>query len=317
MQRRQLIAAIAAASVAPGMSFAQGKPIRLVVPFPPGGATDITGRVLADALAPILQQPVVVDNRGGAGGSIGMAEVARAAPDGLTFGVATLSTHGVNPAVFAKLPYDPIKDLQPVTLVARTPFVFVVAQASPIKTWQDFVQQSKTRDMTIGSLSRGTAFHLVWEQTAQRAGITAVYAPSTSSGKTQTDLIGGLLDIVLDAPSSAKGLIDAGKLRAIAITSATRFPGLPQTPTLAESGLPGYAAQPWIALMAPAGTPAEVVTGIQRTVAGILKEPEMVARMESLGMVPVGSSARELADTIAADRKEMEPLIRQLGITLQ
>ena len=293
------------------------KPVRIIVANPAGGPVDVMLRVLANRLSTVWGQGVVVDNKPGGSGIVSSQALVHAPPDGYTLGMTVASALTILPFAVAKLPYDPIKDLQPVTLVARTPFVFVVAQASPIKTWQDFVQQSKTRDMTIGSLSRGTAFHLVWEQTAQRAGITAVYAPSTSSGKTQTDLIGGLLDIVLDAPSSARGLIDAGKLRAIAITSATRFPGLPQTPTLAESGLPGYAAQPWIALMAPAGTPAEVVAGIQRTVAGILKEPEMVARMESLGMVPVGSSARELADTIAADRKEMEPLIRQLGITLQ
>lgn len=169
----------------------------------------------------------------------------------------------------------------------------------------------------MGSLSIGTAFHLVWEQTARRAGIKALYVPSPSSGKTQTDLLGGRLDVVLDAPSSAKGMLDGGKLRALAVTSAERFSGLPDTPTLSESGLKDYSATPWIGLMGPIGIPADRVRQIEQDVRKVLQEPAMKARMESLGMIPVGSSPEELADTIRQDRKEMEPLVKQLGIRLQ
>ncbi|MES2413577.1 MAG: tripartite tricarboxylate transporter substrate binding protein [Pseudomonadota bacterium] len=310
-----LIAALAGSSLA--MAAFPDKPVRIVVSNPAGGPVDVMLRVLASRLSTVWGQGVVVDNKPGASGIVSTQLVVSAPPDGYTLGMMVASALTIVPFAVDKLPFDPVRDLQPVSMVARTPFVFVVAQDSPIKTWQDFVRLSKTKDMTIGSLSRGTAFHLVWEQTALRAGVTALYAGSSSTGKTQTDLIGGLLDIVLDAPSSSKGLIDAGKLRAIAITSPTRFSGLPNTPTLNESGLTGYSSQPWIGLMAPAGTPPDVVASIQRTVAQILKEPEMASKMELLGMVPVGSSSKELGDTIAADRKDMEPLIRKLGITLR
>lgn len=293
------------------------KPVRIIVSNPAGGPVDVMLRVLGERLSAVWGQGVVVENKPGASGILSTQALLNSPADGYTLGMMVASALTILPFAVEKLPYDPQKDLQPVSLVARTPFVFVVPQASPIKNWQDFVRLSKTKDMTIGSLSRGTAFHLVWEQTAQRAGITALYAASTSSGKTQMDLMGGLLDIVLDAPSSAKGLIDSGRLRAIAITSPTRFSGLPNTPTLSESGLNGYASQPWIGLMAPAGVPPDVVAKIQRTIAQVLKEPEMVAKMELLGMVPVGSSSEELAAIITADRQTMEPLIKKLGITLK
>lgn len=180
------------------------------------------------------------------------------------------------------------------------------------------MQLTKTKEATVGSLSRGSAYHVVWEQTAERAGIrNALYVGSPSSAKNQSDLLGGLLDIVLDAPSSSKGMIDSGKLRAIAITSATRFSGLQDTPTLSESGLSGYASQPWIGLMAPKGTPADVVAAVQRTVAQVLKEPEMMARMEMMGMIPVGNSSAEFGKIIVEERAVMEPMVRKLGITIR
>ena len=317
MFRKILLAAAIATSTSFVLAAYPEKPVRIIVSNPPGGPVDVMLRLLSNKLAVAWGQGVVVDNKPGASGIISSQALATSAPDGYTLGMVVASAVTIVPFAVDKLPYDPVKDLQPVSLVARTPFVFVVRQESPIKTWQDFVAQSKNKDMTIGSLSLGTAFHLVWEQTAQRAGVSALYAPSSSTGKTQTDLMSGLLDIVLDAPSSAKGLIDGGKLRAIAITSPTRFAGLPNTPTLSESGLPGYSAQPWIGLMAPAGTPPDVVAKVQQSVATILAEPDMVAKMALLGMVPVGSSAKELADTISTDRKSMEPLIKKLGISLR
>jgi tripartite-type tricarboxylate transporter receptor subunit TctC len=220
------------------------------------------------------------------------------------------------PFAVDSLPFDTQKDLQPISLVARTPFIFIVPKDSPLKTWEDFVRESRARSLSVGSFSIGTAFHLVWEQTARRAGIKALYVPSSSSGKTQNDLIGGQLDVGLDAPSSSKGLIDSGRLRALAITSPQRFGGLPDTPTLKESGL-DYAPQPWIGLMGPAGIPKDRVAQIQKAVSDILKDPAMQAQMETLGMIPIGSTPEELAATIQADRADMGPLIKELGIKLQ
>ncbi len=292
------------------------KPVHIIVSNPPGGPVDVMLRVLSDRLSKQWKQPVIVDNKPGASGILSSTAIARAEPDGYTLGMVVASAITIMPFTVEKLPYDPIKDLQPITLVARTPFVFVVAKNSPLKTWQDFVEQAKRKELNVGSLSIGTAFHLVWEQTAQRAGIKALYVPSPSSGKTQTDLMGGSLDVVLDAPSSAKGLLDGGKLRALAVTSAHRFAGLPQTPTLDESGLKGYSATPWIGMMAPAGVPSDRVQKIEHDVRQVLAEPAMKSRMESLGMVPVASTSAEMAKTIQDDRKEMEPLVKRLGIKL-
>lgn len=293
------------------------KPVKIIVANPPGGPVDVMLRVLSNRLSAVWGQPVVVENKPGASGIVSSAALIKSPPDGYTLGMVVASAITIMPFAVDSLPYDPVKDMQPISLVARTPFVFVVAQNSPLKTWNDFVQQAGKRDLSMGSLSVGTAFHLVWEQTARQAGIKALYVPSPSSGKTQLDLIGGLLDVVLDAPSSAKGLIDSGKLRALAVTGPERFSGLPNTPTLHEAGLKGYSSQPWIGLMAPAGVPADRVAQIHASVAAILKEPAMKTQMETLGMIPVGSSPEELAATIQKDRKDMEPLVKLLGIKLQ
>ncbi|GAB1383511.1 tripartite tricarboxylate transporter substrate binding protein [Burkholderiales bacterium] len=293
------------------------KPVHIVVSNPPGGPVDVMLRVLSQRLAELWKQPVIVENKPGGSGIVSTTAIVRSEPDGHTLGMVVASAVTIMPFSVDRLPYDPVKDLQPISLVARTPFVFVVPQSSPIKDWQSFISLAKTKDLNVGSLSIGTAFHLVWEQTARRAGIKALYVPSPSSGKTQTDLLGGRLDVVLDAPSSAKGMLDGGKLRALAVTSAERFSGLPDTPTLSESGLKDYSATPWIGLMGPIGIPADRVRQIEQDVRKVLQEPAMKARMESLGMIPVGSSPEELADTIRQDRKEMEPLVKQLGIRLQ
>jgi tripartite-type tricarboxylate transporter receptor subunit TctC len=293
------------------------KPVKIVVPNPAGGPVDVMIRVVADKLGTLWGQPVVIDNKPGASGMISITQLAKAEPDGYTLGTVIASTVTIVPFAVEKFPIDPLKDVQPVMMLARTPFVFVVAQDSPIKTWQDFVRESRQRNLTLGSWSIGTAFHLVWEQTAQQAGIKALYAPSATAGKTLGDLVGGRLDVALDAPASSRGLIEGGKIRALAITSARRFPGLPQTPTLDELGLTGYAPQPWISLMAPAGVPAERIAKIHQDVAAVLRDPEVKARMATLGMLVDGSGPDALARTILEDRREMGPLVKKLDIRLQ
>ena len=293
------------------------KPIKIIVANPPGGPVDVVLRVLANRMSAIWHQPVVVENKPGGSGIVSTSALVKAAPDGYTIAMVTASSMTIMPFAVESLPYDPIKDLQPISLVARTPFIFIVRQDSPIKTWQDFVSLAKIKDLTIGSYAIGSAFQLVWEQTARRVGIQAVYAPANSAGKTQSDLVGGQLDIVLEAPSSANAMLDSGRVRAIAITSPERFAGLPDTPTLAESGLKGYASLPWIGLMGPAGMPAERVRIIQQTVAEILKEPDMQKQLQILGMMPVGSDPQILADTIVQERRDMQPLVKELGIKLQ
>lgn len=314
MLRRMLV--LCAALLAAPSVYADypDRPVRIIVSNPAGGPVDVMLRVLSKRLSETWKQPVIVENRPGASGIISTGTLVKSAPDGYTLGMMVASTITIVP--FAVDNFDPIDDLQPISLVARTPFLFVVAGDSPIKTWDDLVQESKKRELNVGSYSIGTAFHLVWEQTARKAGINALFAPSSGAGTTLNNLIGGELDVALDAPSSSKGLLDSGRLRALAITSPQRFAGLPDTPTLEESGMKDYAPQPWIGLMAPAGTPVDRINAIQQAVANILQEPAMQAQMQMLGMIPIGSTPAELAETIKSDRAEMAPLIKDLGIRL-
>ena len=293
------------------------KPVRIYVPNQPGGPVDVMARVLAERLSAKWGQSVVVDNKPGASGIVMGQALAKSAPDGYTLGMVVESAMAIMPFTVEKLPYDPMKDLQPMMVVARTPFLYVVAADSPLRSWQDLVDQSKKRELKIGSWGIGTAFHMVWELTARRAGIRAQYVPSPTSTKTQTDLIGGVLDVALDAPSSARGLLDGGRLRPLAITSPQRFSGLPETPTLSESGLAGFAPQPWIGLMSPTGVLQERVQVIHQAISEVLQEPDVVRRMETLGMIPIASTPQEHAATIERSRKEMAPLIKELGIRLQ
>lgn len=317
MQKKKWWLAAVLALVSGAVLAFPDKPVKIIVPNPAGGPVDVMARVVANRLGTLWGQPVVIENKTGASGMISIAQLAKSENDGYTLGVVIASTVTIVPFAVDKFPIDPVNDLKPLMMLARTPFVFVVAKDSPLKTWRDFVRESGQRDMTLGSWSIGTAFHLVWEQTAQLAGVKALYAPSASAGKTLGDLVGGRLDVALDAPSSARGLLESGKIRALAITSAKRFSGLPQTPTLDELGLKGFAPQPWISLMAPAGIPADRAAKIQQDVSAVLKEPDIQARMESLGMVVDGSGADALARTIAQERQEMEPLVRRLNIRLQ
>lgn len=314
MFKRMLVILAALFTVPAAYASYPEQPVRIIVSNPPGGPVDVMLRVLSKRLSEVWNQPVVVENRPGASGIISTSNLVKSPADGYTLGMVVAST--VTAVPFAVDNFDPIKDLQPISLVARTPFLFVVAGDSPLKTWGDLLEESKKRELSVGSYAVGTAFHLIWEQTARKAGINALYAPSSGPGTTLNNLIGGELDVALDAPSSSKGLLDSGRLRALAITSPQRFSGLPDTPTLEESGMKGFAPQPWIGLMAPAGIPADRVDFIQKTVSDILKEPAMQAQMQMLGMIPVGSTSAELSETIASDRAEMEPLIKELGIRL-
>ncbi|MGE8602518.1 tripartite tricarboxylate transporter substrate binding protein [Bordetella trematum] len=315
MLRRALLALTLTLLAPLALAAYPDKPLRLIINNPAGGPVDAMARLLGTRLGERWGQSVIVENRPGASGMISVNALTKAAPDGYTLGLVVASTVTIVP--FAVSNFDPVDALTPISLVARTPFVFVVAADSPLRSWEDFVAASKARELNLGSFSIGTAFHLVWEQTARRAGIQALYAPSSSSGKTLNDLIGGQLDIALDAPSSAKGLLDSGRLRALAITSPQRFANLPDTPTLQEAGMDGYAAQPWIGLMGPAGLSAEQAAFIGDSVAEVLQEPAMRQQMQQLGMIPIGGDARALRETIAAERAEMAPLVRELGIRLQ
>ncbi|WP_369654085.1 tripartite tricarboxylate transporter substrate binding protein BugE [Variovorax sp. V213] len=309
MQRRHLLSALAAVSVAPGISFAQGKPIRMIVPFPPGGATDITARVLSEPLAKILQQPVVIDNRAGAGGSIGMAEVARSAPDGLAFGVATLSTHGVNPAVYQKLPYDPVKGFVAVTELVKAPGVVVInPQVLPVKSFAELVKYLKANPgkVSYASPGNGTIGHMWGELFKSSTGTSMVHIPYRGAGPAINDVLAGEVPVYFDQVASSLPHVKAGKLKALAVSWSSRLDVLPEVPTYRELGYPANNDPSWFGLVAPAGTPADIALRMQQAVATALKDASVRERLALQGLYASGTTPAEFTAQIASEIEKMK-----------
>lgn len=318
---KKLVLALTGATLVLGGLSAQAAsyphgPVKFVISNGPGGPIDMMTRLIADKLSQKWGQAVIVENRPGASGILSTSALARAKPDGLTLGMVVAASATIIPFATKSLPFDVDQDLQPISLVARTPFVFLVAADSPVKKWQDFIAMTKEKEVDIGSYSIGTGFHLAWEQIAKRENIRALYIPSPQAGKTQGDLLSGLLDISLDAPASAMGLIKNGQVRALAVTSKERFPSLPETPTLDESGLKGYAYEPWIGLMAPTGLDKETAAYIHQSLVEVLDDEELKQKMLNIGMVIVAGDADTLAQAIKTDQAAMQPLVQELGIQL-
>ncbi len=310
MQRRYLLSALAAASVAPGISWGQeSKPLRVIIPFPPGGATDITARSLQEPLARILKQPVVLENRGGAGGSIGMAEVARAPADGLTIGVATLSTHGVNPAVYSKLPYHPTKDFVGVTEIVKAPGVIVINPAVlPVKDFAELVKHLKANPgrVSYATPGNGTIGHMWGELFKSSTGTSMVHIPYRGAGPAINDVLAGQVAVYFDQVASSLPHIKSGKLKAMAVSWPARLDVLPDVPTYAELGYKQANEPSWFGLVAPAGTPAATVDRIQQAVAQALKEQAVAERLAGQGLYPSGTSAKDFTAQIAREIEKMK-----------
>ena len=320
MQRRHLLNALAALSFAPGMSLAQeGKPLRLVVPFPPGGATDITARSLQESLARILKQPVVLDNRGGAGGSIGMAEVARAPADGLTIGVATLSTHGVNPAVYSKLPYHPTKDFVGVTEIVKAPGVIVINPAVlPVKDFAELVKYLKANPgkVSYATPGNGTIGHMWGELFKSSTGTSMVHIPYRGAGPAVNDVLAGQVAVYFDQVASSLPHVKSGKLKALAVSWPERLDVLPEVPTYAELGYKQANEPSWFGLVAPAATPAAAVDRIQQAVAQALKEPAVRERLAGQGLYPSGTTPKEFTAQIGSEIDKMKRVAAYAKIAL-
>ena len=320
MQRRYLLSALAAVSFVPGMSFAQeGKPLRMIVPFPPGGATDITARALQDALTRILKQPVVLENRGGAGGSIGMAEVARAPADGLTIGVATLSTHGVNPAVYSKLPYNPTKDFVGVTEIVKAPGVIVINPAVlPVKNFAELVAYLKANPgkVSYATPGNGTIGHMWGELFKSSTGTSMVHIPYRGAGPAINDVLAGQVAVYFDQVASSLPYVKAGKLKALAVSWPQRLDVLPDVPTYAELGYKQANEPSWFGLVAPAGTPAAAVDRIQQAVAQALKEPALRERLAGLGLYPSGTTPAEFTAQIGHEIDKMKRVAAYAKVVL-
>jgi len=313
-------AALAALSL-PGLALAQAwpasKPIRLVIPFPAGGATDIIGRTVAQRLGTVLGQQVVVDNKPGAGGTIGADIVAKAAADGYTLLMATSSTHSIGPALNPKMPYDAFKDFAPVAHIANAPSVLVVGSSFPAATARELVDMLKKNPgkYNFGSSGIGTYPHLAAEMFKWRAGgLFVVHIPYRGTGLVVTDLIAGQITFLMDSIVSAQTHIKDGRVRALAVTGAQRSGSLPEVPTFTELGVPGLAFSNWFGFFAPAGTPAEVVQRLNRELGAIMRAPDVTERLRQLGADPVTGTPEAFTKVIRDEHDSWRAVIQRAGI---
>ncbi|MET0858324.1 MAG: tripartite tricarboxylate transporter substrate binding protein, partial [Telluria sp.] len=267
------------------------KPIKWVVPFPPGGAMDVIARTLGDKLARSMKQPVIIENRPGAGGAIGSGVVAKAEPDGHTMMIVSIG-HAVNPSIYPKLAYDATRDFEPVSLVGIVPNVLVAHPAVKANNVKELIALAKAQPgkITYASAGNGTTVHLSAELFNSMAGVDIMHVPYKGSAPAVTDLMGGQVNIMFDSVSSAKPYIDSGKLKALAVTTSKRSSVLPNVPTIAEAGLPGYELSGWYAVFVPAKTPKPIVDRLNAELVKALKETDVRARFTQIGAEPVGST---------------------------
>ena len=316
--RAVFAAALVLSSIA-GPALAQSvypsKPVRIIVGFPPGGGTDILARALAQGLNTTLGQSVTVENRAGAGGNVGADYVAKSPADGYTLVMGITGSHAINTSLYAKMPYDPVTDFEPVTQVAVVPNVSVVHPSVPAKTLGDLVDLAKRQPgkFDYASLGSGTAAHLGMELFKTSAGIFMVHIPYRGSAPAVADLIGGQVQVMMDGLPSALPHVKAGRLRALAVTSQKRSPAAPDLPTIAESGYPGFYADAWSGLFAPRGTPKAIVDKLAAETQRILRLPDVRERFAGLGAEPVGSTPAEFAQHVQREIGKWARVVKQSG----
>jgi tripartite-type tricarboxylate transporter receptor subunit TctC len=291
------------------------KPITYVVPFPAGGTTDILARLIGQKLGPALGTTVIIDNRPGAGGNIGSELVARAAPDGYTIMGGTISSHSINASLY-KLSYDPLKSFAPITLIGTNANVLVVNPASPFKSVKELVAAAKAKpgSLSFASAGNGTSQHLSAELFKTMTSIDMVHIPYKGSAPAIQDVIGGQVPLMFDTTVVAGPFIQSGKVRPLAVTSAKRVASLPDVPTMAEAGVPGYEVVSWQAMFAPAGTPSAIVQRLQTEVAAILKQPDVQERFAKLGVDPSGMAPQQLAEFQAAEIAKWAKVVKAANV---
>jgi len=294
------------------------KPIRLVVPFPAGGGTDIIARAIGQQLTESRHWTVVVDNKPGAGGNLGVDAAAKAAPDGYTLVLGQTSNLAINPALYAKLPYDPVKDLKPVALAATAPLVIVVPNQSKYKSLAEVLAAARQTPgaLVFGTPGNGTVAHLAMEQLQKTARVRLQHVPYKGSAQALTDLMGGQMDLYVSSIPTAISHLKGGRMRALAVTSDKRSPQLPQVPTVAESGVPGFQVNEWNGLFAPAGTPQPVLQRLEAETRAIVASPEMKKRFAELGVQGVGSSAAEFQSFVKGETAKWAQVVRTSGIRM-
>jgi tripartite-type tricarboxylate transporter receptor subunit TctC len=291
------------------------KPIRLVVPFSAAGTTDFLARAIAQKLSTNLGTSVVVDNRPGAGGNIGSDMVAKADPDGYTLLLGTVGTHAINASLYKKMPYDTVKDFAPVTLVASVPNIVVVNPSVPVKSIKDLLALAKSKpgNLTFASSGNGSSIHLSGELFKSMAGVDMLHVPYKGSGPAVTDLVGGQVNLMFDNMPSSLPHVKTGRLRAIAVTGSKRSPAVPDLPTIAESGVPGYDSVAWFGVLAPAGTPPAIVNKLNAEIIKVLKSPDVAKRLSSQGAEPAYNTPDEFSAYIKTEMVKWAQVVKASG----
>ncbi|MGH8619238.1 MAG: Bug family tripartite tricarboxylate transporter substrate binding protein [Burkholderiales bacterium] len=309
-----LAGTLALASVASAQGY-PNRPLRIVAPFPPASVTDILARPLGQKLTEAWGQPVVIENRAGAGGAIGAEFVAKAPPDGYTLLMGTNGTNAINASLYPRLAYDPLKDFAPVTLVATSYLLLVVHPSLPVRSVRELIALAKARrgQLSFGSGGSGTTPHLAGELFNTMAGVSMVHVPYKGSPQSTADLLAGRIEMTFSNAAATLPFIRAGRLRVIGISSALRDPALPEVPTIAESGVPGFAAEPWFAVFAPAGTPRDVVQKLNTEIVRIVALPEVRQHYANLGLIASTGTPEQLAATVAAETAKWAKVIKAVG----
>jgi tripartite-type tricarboxylate transporter receptor subunit TctC len=318
--RRKFLAAMCASALWAAVPAAQAqeypaKPIRIVVPFGAGGPTDVMTRALAQKMSEAFHQSMIVDNRPGAGGNIGADIVAKAPPDGYTLLVGTNGPLAANLTLFGKLPYDPLKDLTPITLFTYLPNMLAVHPSVPARNVLELIAllKSKPGEYSFASGGNGTSSHLSGELFKTLTGVRMNHIPYKGDGASMIDVIGGQVPIVFCSVLAGMRYIESGKIRALAVTSGKRVPAVPDLPSIAESGLPGYDLSAWYSVMAPAGTPREIVDKLNSALVKIIRDTDLKQKIESMGGIPVGSTPEEVTELIKADIPRWGKLVKESG----
>lgn len=318
MKTKFFVAGMTAALWA-GSALAQAypaKPIRLMVPFPPGGSTDIVARIVAQKLSAQLGQPLVIENRGGAGGTLGTAVVAKAPPDGYQLVVGTTSTHVVAPSVYQKLEYDPVKDFAPISLMAVTPYLLVVNPNVPAKSLKELVALMKAEPgkLNYASAGVGSTTHLAMEMLKGASQTYALHIPYNGNGPAGTAVIAGQVEILFGSLPAVLPHAKSGRVRALAVGTPKRSPSLPDVPSVAESGYPGFDASLWLALMAPAGTPATVIERLNKEVTAAVSARDTAETLDKNGAEPLTSTPAELAAIIKDGVAKYAKVVKEAGV---
>jgi tripartite-type tricarboxylate transporter receptor subunit TctC len=307
-------AALALAVFATPAAAFPDRPITLIVPFAPGGSTDLVARIVAAKMTELLKQTVVVENRGGAGGSLGATAVAKAAPDGYTILMATVATHALNPALYKKLQYDPIKDFAPITLLVNVPNVLTANPKFPVKSVKELIELAKKEPgkYAYASSGNGSPLHLSGELFKKMAGVDLVHIPYKGSGPALVDVLAGQVPLQVDNLPSSIEHIKGGRLVALGVTTAQRVPNLPDVPAIAET-LPGYETYSWNALFAPAGTPPEVIKALHDAGVEALKDETVKKKLTDATAVIVGSTPEELGEFTKKELEKWTPIVKESG----